>query len=127
LTPLEVSSLSDPNVPSASRLQRLFKIWTLKEAYTKALGQGLGFDFRRIEFDEELSEISIDGQAPDGWEFIQYCLAHHESAASVSAKYILTVARFTGRAGVGLEIISTPDPNALHSYTIQSLMDIVLG
>ncbi|KLO15657.1 hypothetical protein SCHPADRAFT_812906, partial [Schizopora paradoxa] len=30
-------------------LRYLFIIWTLKEAYTKALGLGMGFDFRRIE------------------------------------------------------------------------------
>lgn len=30
-------------------LSRLFDAWTYKEAYTKSLGRGLGFDFRTIE------------------------------------------------------------------------------
>ena len=34
----------------ASKLSRLLSLWTLKEAYTKALGFGLGFDFSRVAY-----------------------------------------------------------------------------
>ncbi|TIA71416.1 hypothetical protein E3P91_02606 [Wallemia ichthyophaga] len=33
-----------------SKLSRLLSLWTLKEAYTKALGFGLGFDFSRVAY-----------------------------------------------------------------------------
>jgi phosphopantetheinyl transferase (holo-ACP synthase) len=33
----------------AEALRRLYDLWTHKEAYTKALGLGLGFDFARLE------------------------------------------------------------------------------
>ncbi|SNX85161.1 related to BNA2 - tryptophan 2,3-dioxygenase [Melanopsichium pennsylvanicum] len=32
-------------------LKRLYTLWTYKEAYTKNVGKGLGFDFSRIHFD----------------------------------------------------------------------------
>src|SRR5438046_8624000 len=43
ITPLEYQSIFQES--EADGLRRFFWIWTLKEAYTKALGVGLGFDF----------------------------------------------------------------------------------
>ncbi|CEH13956.1 related to bna2-tryptophan-dioxygenase [Ceraceosorus bombacis] len=39
------------NAPNteAEALRRLYDLWTHKEAYTKAIGKGLGFDFTRLE------------------------------------------------------------------------------
>ena len=105
----------------------MFKIWTLKEAYTKALGQGLGFDFRRVQYNEVLSEVKIDGQDPDGWEFIQCILPHEAHSGADRADYLLTVARFTGKQGVQFKVLPSQDSSAICSYSIQSLMEIVLG
>lgn len=44
--PLLSSGLSDPTL-----LQHVFWLWTVKEAFTKCLGLGLGFDFSRISVD----------------------------------------------------------------------------
>ncbi|KAJ7781477.1 hypothetical protein B0H16DRAFT_1659036 [Mycena metata] len=53
-------------------LERFFWMWTAKEAYTKALGLGLGFDFRRVEFDPVLDVLRVDGIAPKGWRFDKF-------------------------------------------------------
>lgn len=47
-------------------------MWTAKEAYTKALGLGLGFDFRRVEFDPVLDILRVDGAVPKGWQFNKF-------------------------------------------------------
>lgn len=44
----------------------------MKEAYTKALGIGLGFDFCRVEFDVESDVVRIDGVIPRGWRFSKF-------------------------------------------------------
>jgi 4'-phosphopantetheinyl transferase len=47
-------------------------MWTLKEAYTKALGLGLGFDFKKIEYNVLQGEVKVDGIAPTGWRFTTF-------------------------------------------------------
>lgn len=72
-------------------LRRLYMVWTLKEAYTKALGLGLGFDFKRIEVDVHANRITVDGIAPLGWEFTTFTL---ESPSG--NEYQVAVSRLTG-------------------------------
>ena len=48
----ETESINLNSMPNhESKLRRLLSLWTLKEAYTKALGFGLGFDFSRVAFE----------------------------------------------------------------------------
>uniref|UniRef100_A0ABQ0LS09 holo-[acyl-carrier-protein] synthase n=1 Tax=Mycena chlorophos TaxID=658473 RepID=A0ABQ0LS09_MYCCL len=53
-------------------LERFFWMWTAKEAYTKALGFGLGFDFQRVEFDPTEDTLRVDGRKPAGWIFSKF-------------------------------------------------------
>jgi 4'-phosphopantetheinyl transferase len=62
------------SVPQTEGIRRFFWIWTLKEAYTKALGLGLGFDFARIEYDVPNELVRIDGKPVVGWEFVKFTL-----------------------------------------------------
>ncbi|KAF9046040.1 4'-phosphopantetheinyl transferase [Hymenopellis radicata] len=70
LTNLERRSLS--SVPHDEALKLFFWIWTMKEAYTKALGLGLGFDFRRVEYDAASETVRVDGSIPLGWAFHKF-------------------------------------------------------
>lgn len=53
-------------LPENRRHFDFFRYWTLKEAYTKALGLGFSAEFDRIEFD--LDPIRLESKAPQAGE-----------------------------------------------------------
>ncbi|MFD5712992.1 4'-phosphopantetheinyl transferase family protein [Streptomyces pharetrae] len=59
-TPAESAELA--RLPPARQTAQLLRLWTLKEAYTKALGQGLRLGFTEFGFAADSSALT----APDG-------------------------------------------------------------
>lgn len=69
LTELEMKSISEEGLTDERRLRRLCIILTLKEAYIKAIGQPIGFDYTRLEFCVGEKWAKGDGHPLQGWEF----------------------------------------------------------
>lgn len=62
LTAAEMKTIEEAR-PDERRMEDLFRrFWSLKEAYTKGRGDGLGFEFSRCEFTLGRTEDGIDGQ-----------------------------------------------------------------
>lgn len=74
----------------------------MKEAYTKALGLGLGFDFSRIEFDVVANRVWVDGQVPQGWIF------HKFQMTEAGEQYVGVVAELV--EGVETIVVPETDP-----------------
>ena len=110
-------------VPPFERLRRFFWMWTLKEAYTKALGLGLGFDFQRVEFDVVNRIVRVDGQIPQGWQFSMFVIEDGEEM------YQGVVAKQLG--GTSTEVVDESiKPNWLTIYdavpfTENAIVDLV--
>ncbi|MEU5825485.1 4'-phosphopantetheinyl transferase superfamily protein [Streptomyces sp. NPDC047803] len=98
-TPEEGEALAA--LPEAERALRLLNLWTLKEAYTKALGHGLRRRFATIAFGrDERGRTVLTGDEPGDWDFATHV---------VQGRYLASVAhhRAPGAAGAPL-----PDPGA---------------
>lgn len=75
LTLLEKRSLAMP-LSARDRSLRLTKLWSVKEAYTKAIGEGVTFGLERIEVEllegaDKVERVKVDGRDVDerGWEW----------------------------------------------------------
>ncbi|EDR09468.1 uncharacterized protein LACBIDRAFT_293947 [Laccaria bicolor S238N-H82] len=67
LTTLELSHISGQE--DATKLRRLCITLAMKDAYIKAIGQPVGFDYSRLEFDVGNKRAFGDGHILGGWEF----------------------------------------------------------
>ncbi|MGF1430191.1 4'-phosphopantetheinyl transferase family protein [Kitasatospora sp. LaBMicrA B282] len=83
LTPMEAAEIAA--LPEAERVPHALRLWTLKEAYTKALGQGLRLGFKEFGFSEGERLHAPDGSAATRGE---WGFATH----SVMGRYLLSIA-----------------------------------
>lgn len=79
-------------------LRRLFILLALKEAYIHAVGQPLGFDYSRLEFNVPECKAWGDNYPLQGWEFriwnVDIGVARGDNL--VEEKYICVCAFFRG-------------------------------
>ncbi|KAI0771911.1 hypothetical protein BD413DRAFT_678515 [Trametes elegans] len=130
LTDLERSILlpppPTPPISKQEELRRFYLIWTLKEAYTKALGLGMGFDFSRIEYDVLNDVVRIDGQPPRGWEFTRFELQVGVKGGGVE-NYVAVTARFIGEDGAPAgKVQSVTEPVWLKLWDSKQFLSIAL-
>lgn len=71
------------DAPEEERDSLFFRLWTLKEAYVKAIGTGIGYPLDEVEF--ALNDGNIDSSA-EGYSFRQYLLRGGEYVVSVCEK-----------------------------------------
>ncbi|TFK68763.1 hypothetical protein BDN72DRAFT_768833 [Pluteus cervinus] len=69
LTDRESSMLSEDGLTDETILRRLCIILALKQAYLAAIGQPIGFDYRRIDVDIPNNKLTGDDVLLEGWEF----------------------------------------------------------
>jgi len=97
LTGLEMSFLA-PSLGDEVVLRRLCILLALKAAYIKAIGQPIGFDWSRLEFNISEETCSGDGQPLTGWEFRLYKahLGVQRRSILVEESYQCVTAHFRG-------------------------------
>jgi 4'-phosphopantetheinyl transferase len=117
LTPVEINALFQ-TVSQYESLRQFFWIWTLKEAYSKALGLGLGFDFRRIEYNVLQNTVKVDGVAPKGWQFSKF------EFGDMSDAYQGIVAEFVD--GDDTTFLSRPQVEWVVQYKAEEFMQLAL-
>jgi 4'-phosphopantetheinyl transferase len=114
---VEINALFQ-TVSQYESLRQFFWIWTLKEAYSKALGLGLGFDFRRIEYNVLQNTVKVDGVVPKGWLFSKF------EFGDMSDAYEGIVAEFVG--GDDTTFLSRPQVEWVVQYKAEEFIQLAL-
>jgi 4'-phosphopantetheinyl transferase len=96
-TPEERGALAA--LPDSQRQSRFFAIWSLKEAWIKATGEGLSADFQAVSFDFDdatrARAFAMQGDDPGRWGFWQ---------ATPSEEHVLSLAMPDAAPGTTISI-----------------------
>ncbi|TFY61410.1 hypothetical protein EVJ58_g4529 [Rhodofomes roseus] len=97
LTPLEMTFVK-PEEGDEVVLRRLCLLLALKQAYIKAIGQPMGFDWARLEFNIPNNSVTGDNIPLLGWEFRVWTsdIGGSRGEVNVEEKYQCAIAFFRG-------------------------------
>lgn len=110
-TPPEMASFT--GLTPRDKQAYFFKIWTLKEAYVKALGVGIRLPFNTFSFElnDANANLRVSGvdRARTQWQFISLALSpNHTGALVVATRSVVSVRMFwtstSSSVGAGLQI-----------------------
>ncbi|KZT58743.1 4'-phosphopantetheinyl transferase [Calocera cornea HHB12733] len=96
LTPGERDSLLGP-MSDAQRIERAFIIWTIKEAFIKAIGEGMAFDLQQIDCRLDQGEVWMHGAPSPEWEF--RLRAVEISGSGEKERYAVASCEWVGQGG----------------------------
>jgi len=96
LTAGERASLKEP-MTDERLIERAFIIWTIKEAFIKAIGEGMAFDLQQIDCRLDQGEVWINGVPSPEWEF-RLC-AVEITKAETKERYSVVSCESVGEGG----------------------------
>ncbi|GAA5983067.1 hypothetical protein JCM10908_000143 [Rhodotorula pacifica] len=131
LSEQEIAALSDLNSDDA-RLERTLALWTLKESYVKAIGDGLHFDLKSLDFrfgpsspsaggrTANFGQAYLCGKVLEGWQFFLRQLHLDDPEGG---RYWLAVAA-EAAGGDGGVILDSEDQQslALHWLSLEEIL-----
>ena len=123
---LEVSFIGPEN-PEDVILRRLCILLTLKQAYLRAVGQPLGFDWSRMEFNVPENTATGDHRVLHGWEFRLYkaCVGIERKGQKIKEEYQCCSALFRGHNGVKFVFEDEQFDNWAQFITTGQLMGVI--
>lgn len=116
------------------QLKKLYTLWTYKEAFTKAKGLGLGYDFQTIEIVKQGNDISIaaGGKKENSLSICQLVLPPGQSAArkaggGTGLSSLLVVFELTEEQKMvplkTVDVVQAQQEGLLRLWTMHSLVD----
>ncbi|EJT97688.1 hypothetical protein DACRYDRAFT_84718 [Dacryopinax primogenitus] len=97
LTPGELASLQQP-MSDEHLIERAFIIWTIKEAFIKAIGEGMAFDLQQIDCRLDQGAIWVSGMPATEWQFRLWAI-EIVPAGMARQRYAVTTCEWVGEGG----------------------------
>lgn len=112
-------------------LKRLFALWTHKEAYTKNLGKGLGFDFKKLHFDfpkDSEPGLMVNGVEEKEYQFFDVILPYEAEGVADSQIVVCQGPQAdlssSKRFGKQISAEEAKKSRLLHTFDLKTILDL---